>query len=68
MENWSKKMYDESSGANPNKNTLKSIYKTLSTWEQIKKGVEEFLDKKRNTFHHYFYFTDDELLAIITNP
>lgn len=39
MENWSKKMYDESSGNNPNKNTLKAIYKTFTIWDQIIKGI-----------------------------
>jgi hypothetical protein len=51
-------MGDESIGINPSRNTLKAINKTYIIWEQINKGIEEFLDKKRNVFYHYYYFTN----------
>jgi hypothetical protein len=27
--------------------------------------VEEFLDRRRNIFNHYYYFSDDELLSLM---
>lgn len=62
---WIKKVSDEAVGTNPNRNTMKLIQKANSCWQQIKKGVEQYLDRKRNTFHHYFYCSDDELLVLL---
>ena len=36
------------------------------TWDSIKKGVEEFLDRRRAILHHYFYFTDSQLLHLLS--
>ena len=65
LENWSKKIVEETTGLHPSRTTMKQINKINAVFDQIKKGVEEFLDKKRSSFWRYFFFSDEKLLDLL---
>ena len=65
VDGWAKKISEECSGSTPSRITMKSILKANSSWESIKKGIEDFLDRRRSIFHHYYYLTDDQLLTLL---
>jgi len=53
-----KKVCDETTGVNCSRSLLKQINKVNSTIEFVRKGLEEYLDKKRASFHRYYFFSD----------
>lgn len=67
MDGWSKRIHEENMGETPSRTTMKSIIKANIPWEPIKKGVEDFLDRRRAVLYHYFYFTDEKLMKLLNS-
>lgn len=65
-----KKLCDETAGYNCSRSLLRQIGKVNANLEIIRKGLEEYLEKKRSFFPRYFLFSDEQLLALFgsVNP
>lgn len=44
---------------------IKQIAKINITIEQVKKGLDEYLEKKRAAFPRYFFIPDEQLLRML---
>ena len=53
-----KKVCDETTGVNCSRSMMKQIAKINITIEQVKKGLDEYLEKKRAVFPRYFFIPD----------
>ena len=46
---------------------MKQIVKVNGVMDQIKKGLEEFLERKRSAFPRYYFISDEKLLRMLAN-
>ena len=60
-----KRVCDETTGINCSRSTMKQINKLTSAIEQVKRGLEEYLDKKRAAFPRYYFVHDQQLLRML---
>ena len=60
-----KKVCDETTGVNCSR-MMKQIAKINITIEQVKKGLDEYLEKKRAVFPRYFFIPDEQLLKMLS--
>lgn len=44
---------------------MKQIAKINMTVDQVKKGLDEYLEKKRASFPRYFFIPDEQLLRML---
>ena len=60
-----KKVCDETTGINCSRSMMKQIAKINMTVDQVKKGLDEYLEKKRASFPRYFFIPDEQLLRML---
>lgn len=49
----------------PSRSTIKQISKTNTAIETIRKGLDEYLERKRSSFPRYYFVADEELLGML---
>jgi len=62
-----RKVCDETLGVNCSRSTMKQVAKINGGMEQVKRGLDEFLEKKRATFPRYCFISDEQLLMMFAN-
>lgn len=62
-----RKVCDETLGANCSRSTMKQVAKINGAMDQVKKGLDEFLEKKRTAFPRYCFISDEQLLEMFAS-
>jgi dynein heavy chain, axonemal len=59
-----RRVCDETLGTNPSRSTIKLISKINLQMDTVRKGLDEFLERKRALFPRYYFISDEQLLAM----
>jgi dynein heavy chain len=60
-----RRVCDETTGVAPSRSTLKQIAKVNATLDQLRKGLDDYLEKKRAAFPRYYFLPDERLLRLL---